>query len=84
LLILLLTSFISGAIAFALAFPYGIAPALGAAVGCGAVSIVLAGAWLAFAAGRRTNARKIKSSTVNEKQRKDRPEQLEPTTPPAV
>ena len=82
LLILLITSTVFGAIAFALVFPYGAAPAVAAAVVCGAISIVLAGAWLAFAAERRKTPRK--SSAVNEKQRKDRSDQLEPTTPPAV
>jgi hypothetical protein len=84
LLILLITSFVFAAIAFAAIFPYGVAPALAAAVVSGAVSIMLAGAWLAFAAERRKAPHKAKSSAVNEKQRKDRSDQLEPTTPPAV
>jgi hypothetical protein len=84
LLILLITSFLSAATAFALVVPYGVAPALGAAVVCGAISIMLAGAWLAFAAERRKTPHKAKSPAVNEKQRKDRSDQLEPTTPPAV
>jgi hypothetical protein len=84
LLILLIMNFLCAAMAFALVMPYGIGPALGAAVVCGAVSIMLAGAWLAFAAERRKTPRKMRSSAANETQRKDRSEQLEPTTPPAV
>lgn len=72
------------AVAFAIAFPYGAASALAASVIVGAASIALTGAWLAFAAERRNKLRKIKRSVVNEKQRKDRSDQLEPTTPPAV
>ena len=72
------------AVAFAMAFPYGAASALAASVIVGAASIALTGAWLAFAAERRNKPRKIKRSVVNEKQRKDRSDQLEPTTPPAV
>jgi hypothetical protein len=72
------------AVAFAMAFPYGAASALAASVIVGAASIALTGAWLAFAAERRNKLRKIKRSVVNEKQRKDRSDQLEPTTPPAV
>jgi hypothetical protein len=72
------------AVAFAMAFPYGAASALAASVIVGAASIALTGAWLAFAAERRNKPRKIKRSVVNEKQRKDRSDQLEPTTPPVV
>ena len=72
------------AVAFAMAFPYGAASALAASVIVGAASIALTGAWLAFAAERRNKLRKIKRSVVNAKQRKDRSDQLEPTTPPAV
>jgi hypothetical protein len=82
LLILLIANFVSAAAAFVLVFPYGLAPALGAAVICGALSIMLAGAWLAFAAERRKSPPKAKSSAVNK--RKDGANQLEPTTPPAV
>src|SRR4051794_23073629 len=48
LLILVITSLVFAATAFAVVLPYGAAPALLAAVVCGAVSIMLAGAWLAF------------------------------------
>jgi hypothetical protein len=84
LLILLTINFACAALAFALTFSYGVVPALLAAVVSGAVSIILAGAWLAFAAERRKTPRKMRSSAVNENQRKERSDQLEPTTPPAV
>jgi len=84
LLILLIMGLTFAAVAFAMAFPYGAASALAASVIVGAASIALTGAWLAFAAERRNKLRKIKRSVVNEKQRKDRSDQLEPTTPPAV
>lgn len=84
MLILLIINFACAALAFALTFSYGVVPALIVAVASGAVSIILAGAWLAFAAERRKTPRKIRSSAVNENQRKDRSDQLEPTTPPAV
>jgi hypothetical protein len=84
LLILLIANFVSAAAAFALVFPYGVVPALGAAVVCGALSIMLAGAWLAFASERRKSRPKAKSCSVNNNQRKNRANQLEPTTPPAV
>ena len=84
MLILLITGLAFAALAFAIAFPYGAAVALGASVIFGAASIALTGAWLAFAAERRNKPRKIRRFVVNEKQRKDRSDQLEPTTSPAV
>jgi hypothetical protein len=84
LLVLLIMGLAFAAVAFAMAFPYGAASALAASVIVGAASIALTGAWLAFAAERRNKLRKIKRSVVNEKQRKARSDQLEPTTPPAV
>jgi hypothetical protein len=84
LLVLLIMGLAFAAVAFAMAFPYGAASALAASVIVGTASIALTGAWLAFAAERRNKLRKIKRSVVNEKQRKDRSDQLEPTTPPAV
>jgi membrane protein implicated in regulation of membrane protease activity len=84
LLILLITALVCAALAFTIALPYGAAVALGASVIFGAASIALTGAWLAFAAERRTKPRKRQRSAVDEKQRKDRSDQLEPRTPPAV
>ena len=84
LLILLITGLAFAALAFAMAFPYGAAAALAASVIFGAASIALTGAWLAFAAERRNKPRHMQRSAVDEKQRKDRSDQLEPTTPPAV
>ena len=84
MLILLLTGVTFGTLAFAMAFPYGVAFALAASVAGGAASIALTGAWLAFAAERREKPGKIKRSAVNEREHKDRSAQLEPTTPPAV
>jgi hypothetical protein len=72
------------ALAFAIAFPYGTAVASAASAIVGAASIALTGAWLAFAAERRNKPRKMQRSAVDEKQRKDQSDQLEPTTPPAV
>ena len=84
LLVLLISGLGFAALAFAMAFPFGVASALAASVIFGAVSIALAGAWLAFAAERRNRPRRIKRSVINKKQHPDRSEQLEPTTPPAV
>lgn len=84
LLVLLLTSVVGGAIAFAVVLPYGIAPALVAAVVTGAVCIVFSGAWLAYKAIGEQKPRLRVLNRATGDPPKETPDQLEPTTPPAV